>query len=240
MYFLLFFVYLQHDIQFNVRIMRFTILRIAILCTVLTQNMVLGQNAFKAGTHWESLTNMCYPPFDSYHIVTSLVDSDNTDNECLEVYLWNEYDPEVKKLIGRLRCDADKIYLQHANDIDKWVLMYDFGLQPGDDCFVSCVEFSGDGKYETFHLRCLERTISEKYGGLPCIKLGEIYDYNGKEIIDGEGVWILGIGSTRGLLDNAGFSLVGGNRHTLLRVTDANGETLCKLDEYSEAGLTSP
>ena len=197
---------------------------------------IYGQNAFRIGTQWEeSYQHTISPPFETHYTITSLENPTvQFGHDCLDVYRWDMANPAEKVLSTRVRCEVNKVYYQLTPDTDEWVLLYDFGLQPGEECTVGLLTTFSDKSHEVIYcdLRCVERTTSEEYGGVSCLVLDELKENpDGSEVSRGIGVWLDGIGGVRGFGANAYFRASGVSGE-LLRVSNGD-EELCCLNGYT-------
>lgn len=111
--------------------------------------------------------------------------------------------------ITYLRQDGDKIYFYFSNtENPKWLLMYDFGLTPGETCHVYQPLYSGKrATYSEGDVTCVKSSKADNdFNGLATLTVQHgYYEVLGPQY----GVWIDGIGASGGILRNINFNLEG-------------------------------
>ena len=109
-----------------------------------------------------------------------------------------------------LRVDGDKVYFLNPDiDVERWFLMYDFGLKKGEGCYVYSGNFVPDGSTEPYksYVVCTDIVEDEDYG-LDVMTLEET-DTPDMSGFVAHGTWIKGIGATTGVMYNNYFETQG-------------------------------
>lgn len=182
-----------------------------------------GQNYFRDGMKWVSYAYGTHTPEPNWSVEeVTLEKCPGKDYYIMNIYGSNPSDP--KSLY--IRTDGDKVYFKYDDYISpEWYLLYDFGLRPGEGCYVysanpSCIkpntpnctyvkctgisEGSGPGGWDMMLL--------EGYLGDTCVGIYE------------QGTWIKGLSSPAGVLDNLYF-VMSGKVSQLTEVSD-NGTVI--------------
>lgn len=183
--------------------------KLALLLAVLSLPLVAGaQGYFKDGMRWEScLSAVMVPPVEPA-FETFMLDGDTLVGgvEALKMYVQNDYTPG-RELVAVVRTEGDRVLFRNVAVTDGWRLMYDFGLQPGEGCYVYNVSDSLTRTY----VKCVE-VREGVYDGLDAIDLEE-YDAEPQSSGDGylysDGTWIRGVGSLFGVTWNNRFGVDG-------------------------------
>lgn len=158
---------------------------------------------------------------------TEIVSIEQNGNDgCFNMYRSNiEYSPSPE-LVAVIRIDGDKVYFRPVwSEYSEWYLAYDFGLKPGEGCYVYYLSDKGeysDTPRKTY-VKCVSIEESSEEGGWSMMILEEYYDdsYSG---FSSTGKWIKGLSAFGGILYNNRFDL-DGMIAKLLEVS-ANGKTL--------------
>lgn len=88
--------------------------------------------------------------------------------------------------------------------------MYDFNLKEGDGCTVYSIPLNDNIKSpEPTYVKCIQTGLNPYYGNIPQIALHEFTDSSLSNYI-GEGEWLVGIGSTKGVIENNRFEILDG------------------------------
>lgn len=153
-----------------------------------------------------------------------LIDGTTTIAGKKALQVWNISVPtyEKREVAAYLHVDGTKVYqlgYEGTEGEDTWFLIYDFGLQPGD-------EMEGYGLLsatpEKYLYKCVEVKEDPKYNGLKVMTLtaasAESPDYwtDGME----NPQWIVGVGSTGGLLNPTSAFWVSDSASHLEEVSD--------------------
>ncbi len=161
-----------------------------------------------------------------------LEEEEEVDGEVvMPMYFYQEHDDwENRKLTYYIRTEDNKVYWRFANpEFPEWYLMYDFGMQPGDELTLTWMYM-----YQAWSKKKVNKEGSPFwFGNLTCkailpqpewdtyeIKLdSEIYEDPALNLPSSQftrseqGSWIAGIGNIRGVTDNIlyhnyGFSYI--------------------------------
>lgn len=183
-------------------------------------------NYIRPGTSWEVRISVpAYPPRPSYtYIETYTVNDTVIDNRnCLTVKSEND---GIE--CAQLYVNEDKVWIL-SNDLSEWQLLYDFGLQSGKDCIVSVKGYD--------ILTNIIYKTEGYFSKYPDIRYLDVYEQYTEIPLDDNQVirWIPGIGSEKGLLQNAGIDLVGDYGSKLLKV-EYGGATIYE-DNNTESNI---
>lgn len=163
---------------------------------------------FTDGTCWETLVTDTTTP-DQPTSVQNVRIIRNSTYTYPAMYLCDEQG-EVTALVGQIRQTRDKVYFNPTLTISRWYLMYDFGLEEGEGCYVySPLRKTSAGVPQPTYVRCTGITErNEDYDGWDTMRLEEYKDDTCQQYY-GEGIWIKGLSSASGVLFNGGFELDG-------------------------------
>lgn len=186
---------------------------------LLLPGAAFGQNFIKEGVTW-------YTEYISSHLPTAEpiieeVTLEATEEEnCFLLYTYYDKDAEEgKKLTAYLKTDGEKVLFRSINsESDQWYTLYDFGLTPGEGCYVG-LGVSNPTPIKTY-VKCV--AIDEGSGDDDwTLMTMEEYKDSSCSMYYGKGIWIKGLGAQRGIISNAYFEADGGGS-TLLKVTDGD------------------
>lgn len=169
-----------------------------------------AQNFFMEGMKWEMQTIGVAPEGPIYGTETVILKNDEkTDSLCMYRYFDN--DLSNISFVGYIKTEGEKVFFKLNKEMpSEWYLFYDFGLAPGEGCWIynPVAAHSTPDPAKTY-AKCVgieKDPIDERLDALR-IKL-----YSNDSEIDSydEGLWIKGIGSESGVLDNDRFNPCGG------------------------------
>lgn len=197
--------------------------------------MVQAQTCFIEGTEWKmQMSGSPTPYYPTWLETVTLERCDDDGTEALGLYLCRDEDISTRKFVSYVRTEGEKVFFKIEPGADaEWYLLYDFGLKPGEGCYVYSPAFlpfdpdSNDRRY----VRCTE--IVETYpSGINYMSL-EVGFHETDDYFD-DGVWIKGIASLTGVLHNNTFGLSG--MGAVLLEVSCNGE---KIYQRGEAGVAA-
>ena len=179
------------------------------------------------GTQWEVEEYYpAYPPMPAqtlnitYTVADTIIDNKN----CLSLIRNGEKDGMS------LYLEEDKVWILPENNTE-WELLYDYGLQSGQQCTVS---INGWGWFSNIAYNS-QGNFTE-YPDIPYI---EVYNEDSEKRYDTDShlfKWIPGIGSTKGLNRNSNVIFSGGGSSKLLKVVRDN-ETVYEADYNQDTGV---
>ena len=188
--------------------------------------LMCGQTRLADGMVWRTKvtsTSFWYLPTT----IQCVTIEETNDGDSFNVIRWKEEDPSNEEFIGSLKIEGEKVFLKSAYNT-KWYLLYDFGLQPGEGCYVYAPSSSIHDKTPVHtYLKCVGLDDTFDSGKWTLMKMEE-YDNEFCETYYGKGEWIKGLSSLKGFLWNLHFEALGGNG-VLLDVTD-NGTIIYSHD----------
>lgn len=172
--------------------------------------LVNGQVQFSDGMKWYSIVCGTHKPQPTYS--TELVTLEKTDDAGIfKVFRRNLDHDTDSELVAFIKIDADKVYFKFDDsETSEWYLMYDFGLQPGEGCYVyEPYKRSGNTPPVRTYIKCTSIEESSEYQGWSVMKLEE-YANEDFCLWPEDGIWIKDLASVRGLLGNNRFGMCGG------------------------------
>ncbi|MDE6692346.1 MAG: hypothetical protein K2K05_03075, partial [Muribaculaceae bacterium] len=111
-----------------------------------------------------------------------------------------------------IRTDEDKVFFKYDDHISPdWYLLYDFGLEPGEGCYIYTPQLYDFGPHTppSSYIKCVAINEDAAYDGWSIMALEELSDDTGS-VMYGRGSWIKGLSSLDGLLNNIYFEAAGG------------------------------
>ena len=160
-------------------------------------------------------------------VSTEIVSIEQTEDEgCFNMYNSNiEFSP-TPELVTVIRVDGDKVYFRPVwSESSEWYLAYDFGLKPGEGCYV--YDMSDNGEYSDTprktYVKCVSIEEPSEEGGWSMMTIEESSDSSSSSY-GRTGIWIKGLSSFNGILYNVSFNMNGFG--SILLEVSVNGETL--------------
>lgn len=185
--------------------------------------MAENENAFVVGTEWETLITSTTDPTPSSIVQTaSITENAVIDNEEVMKLTFsynNDSDYTQNNFIYVKNIDS-KIYFRLNTDTDSsWYLLYDFGLTPGEGCYVyTPLNLNTQPSISKSYIKCVSvKESNPDFYNLDTM-LMEGFSSDACELSLGSGVWITNISSENGVLANNSFDVDGGGSQ-LLKVT---------------------
>lgn len=208
---------------------------------VLVPFVAKGEGLYADGMTWRTRVHATTDPFTQPVIEVVTLEQTATDN-CFNVYQAYEDRDEEKMLVALIKTEGQKVFFHsEKSGSSQWYLMYDFGLQPGEGCYVYSPDspwlHDPEGDYRPYrtYVECVDISEPTTERGWPEMLMKE-FDSEGhiQPTNTTSGVWLKGLSSREGLLRNNRFEMDGVG-YMLLDVT-CDGKTL-----YSspEAGVGS-
>ena len=182
-----------------------------------------SQNYFKDGMEWQvRFSNTDVPNITKYETY-SLDGRENVDGyEALKMYVSDEYESKSHEFVMFVRTDGDKVYFK-TPDLQEWLLMYDFGLQPGEGCYVYGAW--GAMKNEKTYVKC-DAIKEDESTGLTVMSLHGYSDETCSREY-GKVSWLKGLSSESGVVYNTFFDDWDGVGYLLIEAKD-NGNVVYK------------
>lgn len=145
-----------------------------------------------------------------------------------------------------LRVDGSRIWFYTGALAEEWVLLYDFSLQPGEVCRVGYPRFIegnsvDDVKLEVCYsyLKCVDRICTaEGQHEYMLMNVCNGDDDNRPSTGYADGIWLAGIGSDRGIVENSTF-LMDGYGSVLRSVVINDDDVYVRDDEEVKGYLTT-
>lgn len=185
-----------------------------------------GQNYFKDGVRWimlESFLDNGVPKngFSSTYLCKAPNDS------LLSLYSYHD-EPESKPVfIAYIKTEGEKVFFnQYEDSSPRWYLMYDFGLKPGEGCYIYRplnYNLKRPRRPVREYMVCKDILRDEENPEWEIMDMVVYEDENDREISD-KGCWIKGLSSENDVSMSNAFHLDGG-RSELIAVFD-NGELI--------------
>lgn len=177
-----------------------------------------GQIHFTDGMKWRTQIYGTHEPEVVKSIEVVTIEKTQDDN-CFNMYRSYEDNISDRELIAVIKKEESKVYFNpNGFKYSEWYLLYDFGLKPGEGCFIyNPLTFSEDSEPYKTYVKCIG--IDEKFNeDWSLLRLEEYTDDSCLNII-GNGSWIIGLSSLNGILYNNRFE-VDGFSSRLLDISD--------------------
>lgn len=201
--------------------MRKSIILIAALAWV--SMFTSAQSYFKDGVVWRAVGWVIGDKKIVYEN-TSLDGTENVDGyEALKMYNFYEGITQ-REFYAYIRTDGDKVYFKKPGlKTDDWLLIYDFGLKPGEVRYIYSLWLVDDGIPMGSYVKCSEIVENGK-GDWTTMYVDEYKDeacskYRGSDI------WLKGLSAFGGVAQNVNLGMDSG-AVTYLYEVSYNGETV--------------
>lgn len=205
----------------------------SIIFTTLTLT-TKAENWFKEGTIWNTEFYPEYPN-DEISYTKSWLSPVNDDNGndilgLFEERISNESEPVLKAFI---KTEGEKVFFRNIDEEEgDWYLLFDFDLNEGEGSDVWLIGTKGyDDKPYTSYLKCVQIIENDpEFDGWTTMRMEEWSKYNQSDetYLAGTGVWIKGLGGSKGPESNM-YLQVDGLHSKLLSVT-YNDEMIYKVE----------
>lgn len=193
--------------------MRYLLTTVAMALMPLMSMVASTKQYFKDGTKWKTLlsgiTSDENGPYTTSSYSYVWLDGEETVDgyQALRMYCSDENESE-NNLYAYIRTDGDKVYFRPAGIADApWYLMYDFGLNVGDECYV--YDASNFDYYPSMHpsyIKCIGLE-EDNATGLTSMIVEKHYEEG--DPVKPTFVWYKGLASNLGVLYNNTIDLVG-------------------------------
>lgn len=214
--------------------------RLITLMLALASMGAAAQNMFVAGSVYEYTRGIEYP-MKEWNVTMTFEDAGiYFGRECLGLYADNFDDNGAKHelmMVMYVEGDCDKVYYLPREDQDNWLLVYDFTLQPGDECVAyrpALPDWNRDRENDN-HCRvvCTSREPQNEIAvESDAIRFDEYGDFGGAGHIESQYKWIKGFGSQSGVIPNIMGVMLGDAWMMLHKATTAEDVVI-----YEQAGI---
>lgn len=214
------------------------------LCMMCGFNAFSQENYFAEGTSWIVRTDYIDSKGQSQTSVSELwIEGTTPINGLTYMNLWqqdydlsqNERIGEEKTLCSFIYADSNKIYTFNYGFGSKPFLLYDFDLTPGENCSPYCGDMLTLRRLHfyqpsTYPLSCVrEETLNYGNTTFKALFVRDLSDSFSQGEEEFDAVWIKGIGSANGPLDNCRYRVAGDASSRLIKVT-SNGTIVYEYD----------
>lgn len=199
--------------------------------------LAMGENFFQEGTTWHVRCTGTHHPDPVYTDIEFRAEGDTTINGSTALKISST-------IIGNGAPATPSIYVKSENgrilfwdnNTRDWYLMYDFNLKKGDGCTIYSIPLNDHIKSpEPTYVKCTHTDLNQYYDNIPQIALQEYTDSSCSTYI-GDGEWLVGIGSTKGVIENNRFEILDGGTSYLTHVSSFDN-IVCR---YAPSGVKTP
>lgn len=137
------------------------------------------------------------------------IDGENPVIGLFELNGHTDLEPQLRVYV---KTEGDKVYFKFPNaESDEWYLMYNFGLKPGESCYVYYPWQPTDESLPQCSLmKCVNIVKDDNYGDWEVMIMEERTDKNGNlSDYTSSGIWLKGLCSENGVLYNMLFEMDG-------------------------------
>lgn len=184
------------------RTLKLTILAISLAFSF----MGMAQNYFVDGTIWNFEVWGTHEPIP--HPATEQVYlSKSPTLEFLEMYHKWDASSDDAHFVAYVKTEDNNVYFKlNSDESSDWFLFYNFNLKEGEGCYVYSPDYlNADGTPYRSFIKCTR--LSETPKGTEMLL--QQYDDETCQDIPYDGVWLKGIGSLSGVLDNNKYGMMG-------------------------------
>ncbi|MDE6027484.1 MAG: hypothetical protein K2G23_05400 [Muribaculaceae bacterium] len=165
----------------------------------------------------------CSPPFEEPDKGFSTIFLCKAPNDSvLSMYEYSDKSESEPSFIAYIKTEGDKVYFnQYEDSIPKWNLLYDFGMQPGEGCYIySPLNYSlkRPRKPVREYMFCTDIHPDPDNPEWEIMEMVVYHEENSPKPRD-KGKWIKGLGSKRWVDRSNAFFLDGGGSD-LIQVYD--------------------
>lgn len=183
---------------------------------------------FKNGVEWKTEILGIPDGHLRKSIETVTLEGDTTVDGFKAVKMYVQADSENhdsrKELAAAIRTEGEKVYFFHDSETPEWLLMYDFGLKPGEGSYVHYLPTGSNKIPFRSYMKCMSLGKDED-SGWDTMTLEE-YETDSCERNLGPGVWLKGLGAKQGVLGNSCFNCAG--RASVLLEASLDGTVIYK------------
>lgn len=183
--------------------------------------LMKGQSCFTDGMKWRTQISGTHKP-EAVTMIEVVTIEQAMDDNCFNMYRSYEDNTSAKELIAVIKTDEFKVFFKPKDSkTSEWYLLYDFGLKPGEGCFIynPLASSKNSTPFKTY-IKCVAIDESFESEEWHVLSLEEYNDDSCSNII-GTGFWIKGLSSLNGILYNNRFG-VDGFGSKLLDVSDSD------------------
>lgn len=167
---------------------------------------------FQDGMKWTMRVYSSTTPEGVSAIETVMLDGVTETDGCkvAKLYASSDLSDCEPTLVALVRTEGERVYFRSSSDSDEWYLMYDFGLNPGEGCYVYTINGTWDYPSAPIrsYVKCVGTVDDGDYCGWEAMSL-EQYDSDVCEMLVGKGIWLKGLCSTAGVINNSLFEADG-------------------------------
>ncbi len=143
-------------------------------------------------------------------------------------------------LMAKIKVEDNRVYyMPNRQDASEWLLMYDFGLLPGEGCYLddaSGIHHTENPYPQRQYIKCVALEIHPDYPELETMWL-QPYEGETDEMLGVDtGIWYKGVGAFGGVLNNDPAIAYGGGGSALVEVLH-DSQALFKFSDETRAAL---
>ena len=179
-----------------------------------------SQVCFTDGMKWRTQIIGTQDPVAVATVETVTIEK-SVDDECFKMYRYYENNVSDREFVAFVMTDKDKVYFRPCDSKStEWYLMYDFGMEPGEGCYIySPISFSENSNPCFTYVKCVGIDDGSEFGRWKAMSLEEYRDDSCSNKL-GTGTWLTGLSSLNGILYNHCFDIDGFGATLLLDVSD--------------------
>lgn len=211
--------------------------RLITLMLALVSMGAAAQNMFEAGSVYEYLRGVPYPKKEWKVTMTFENAGTYYGRECLALYADNLVDDGAEHelmMVTYVEGDCDKVYYLPREDQDNWLLLFDFTLQPGDECEPYRPFFPDWNRPRENYNHCLITCISREPQSEIAIDSDAIHFIEHNGFGESYNKWIKGFGTQAGVNPNIMGIMCGDAWMTLHKATTAEGVVVYERQEIAD------
>ena len=162
-----------------------------------------AQTFFKEGIKWEIKTIGISSEIPSYGSETVILKNvENTDS--LAMYSYKDEDISTLSFVAYIKSEGEKVFFKLKEETSsEWYLFYDFGLAPGEGCYVYHLFSLHSNEPGKTYLKCVNIEKDMQNNSFELMKLEKYSDDTCSMKYEDEDVaWIKGLGSVCGVTYN--------------------------------------
>lgn len=161
---------------------------------------------FQDGMKWEMCKSGTQSPDPIFVTETVSIDGE-MDGMNARIMTCGYTDPSQPTVSFYVLTEGERVYCSPVSSGDlEWHLLYDFSLKAGEGCYVESPSVSSsDGIFFRTYVKCVSvKENDPEWQGWDTIRLEE-YDSHDCGRLIGSGIWLKGLASVNGVLDNNRF-----------------------------------
>lgn len=170
---------------------------------------VMSQVHFSDGMKWYAEVCGTHTPNPAPVVQVETIEKTAVDG-IFKVYRSQMNDLADPEFVTLIKVDGDKIFFNSDDsEYSEWYLLYDFGLLPGEGCYVYIPGINYGDRGKTY-IKCIGISEPSNNKGWSTMQLEEYKDDGCMELY-GSGIWIKNLCSERCLLWSNCFEAIGGS-----------------------------